>query len=147
MFESIWIHQTLESILAGTNSRIVGRSIRASISQILFTEPIHQTSTKSAFSGKLSRKNLLIFWGDEKRYMGSSFWQTFFIEWYDQKSTISAFFGWKGKHLVNVGNTFAKIVYILQTACLTFTRKQDKWNFITSTQPTQEGHGLDPIAF
>ena len=50
----IWIHQTLESILAGTNSGIVGRAIRASISQILFTEPIHQTSTESAFYGKWS---------------------------------------------------------------------------------------------
>ena len=92
------------------------------------------------------KNNCPFFRGMGNRYTGSSFWQTFFIDWFDRKSTISAFFGRKGKLLVNVGNLFAKIVYILQTACLTFRGKQEKWNFITSTQPAQEGHGLDPIA-
>ena len=42
-------------------------------------------------------------------------------EWYDQSSPISACFGRKGKLLINVGNLFSNIFYILQKILLTFT--------------------------
>ena len=57
MFESIWIHQTLE-LIVGLWADL--RSIKASISQILSTEPIDQTSTMSA-SGENHKKYQMFF--------------------------------------------------------------------------------------
>ena len=124
MFESIWIHQTLELIVGLWADLSEHQSVKSSsLSRSIRPQP-------SLLSLGNGLKNSQLFegrWGRDI-YFGRCSFYNIEGEWYDQSSPISAYFGRKGKLLINVGNLFSNIFYILQTTHLTFTSIR-KWDF------------------